>query len=1076
MASLPWELLAYDDEPLVASGRVQLTRYITFAQATAPYPVTDRLEVLTITARPRDALTLDATAEVDAIQAAFDALAQRRIVRIHSLSPPTPDALAAAVNARTYHIIHFDGHGMVGRRCPYCGRFSNEEALFCTNARCGARLDEASLEGCLLFESNRGDGLSQMVSPRELATVLAERQVRLFIASACQSGAVKGATVFNSIGPRLLLAGIPAVVAMQFSVPVDSTVVFSSEFYAALARSESVAAATSAGRRILINRGTWHIPALYLRSRDGAGNLFRFRDAARWQSELVGGEGAVRVYFVPAGSSGPDWNVLHPPEAAPYKFLSPYEVADKAVFFGRSGETQELLGEVLQRPLALLQGPPGIGKTSLVNAGLVPELLGNGYLVLSVDRQDDPVAALIEAVGRSTALRVDVAGVQDLAGLAALLQQEIGYPLAIVFDHLEEFLRTGDSAAHARLVSQLATLAGQPQPLPVRVVLVVREDFVGRLTAQAAGLPDLWKTPVSLGPLSRAQATQAIVQPLAGHNPPMSVDTALLEQRLLPELAAEHQGQFIHPTHLQIVCNRLYPAALRANVHLIGAESYPVGGVAAVLADYLDARLREAFAEPGQRELARAVLQQMVSAGGERVFVTAAAASLAVDAEAGRVQAILDALRVQGIVERRANPDEPPVYSVSHHQLAGEIAGWFDRDQALDRCAQETLDRAWEDWYAQWSVSGEAPPPDEHALAVPELLVGANRLAEIRSRRERLSIDSPQLGLLLHSAVRHQFDVGYWAGQLAQDDRTKGVLVAVNRQVDENAPGHEVDLAAAALGVTATSAGALARAATGARQGHVRHSAALALAVTGMDAVQAGLHGMDEATPGRRGWRKAQALAQMKAAGFAIPQVSLGLQTLVAAWSLGLRVWDSRWRLVTESLLAGVGAGIGLGIALLINMLGSPSQLWPIFVLRSLLSVPVGFAIGVLAVAIAWVVWLSAAGGSPRSRAVRQVIGIWLGFVVAVLVLWWPWDSLGKLVVELAGLGSGLPSDRSLVATYILGGSRWGLGSALGYQSLAGVRRTPSYGRALIGTGIGGAVGCLLAFYLVGDVPLAEPA
>ncbi|MCB0201832.1 MAG: CHAT domain-containing protein, partial [Anaerolineae bacterium] len=501
LASLPWELLAYDEEPLVASGRVQLTRYVTFAQATAPYPVTDRLEVLTITARPRDALTLDPAAETDAIRAAFDDLAQRGVVRIHSLSPPTPDALAAAVNARTYHVIHFDGHGVFGRRCPLCGAFNSEDTPVCANTRCGARLDDAFLEGFLLFESNKGDGFSQMVSPRELATVLSERQVRLFIASACQSGAVKGATVFNSIGPRLLLAGIPAVVAMQYSVPVDSTVVFSKEFYAALARSESVAAATSAGRRILVSRGTWHIPALYLRSRDGEGNLFRFRDPQRWQSELVGGDSAVRIYFRPAGSPGPDWDVLHPPEAAPYKFLSPYETADKAVFFGRSGETRELLGEVLQQPVVVLQGPPGIGKTSLVNAGLIPDLLDSGYLVLAVGQHNDPVAALIEAVGRSTALHVDVSSVHDLPGLISVLQQEIGHPVAVVFDQLEEFLGASNSDGRANLARQLAACAAQTLPLPFRAVLVVREDYVGRLTALGEGLPGLWKTPVSLGPL-----------------------------------------------------------------------------------------------------------------------------------------------------------------------------------------------------------------------------------------------------------------------------------------------------------------------------------------------------------------------------------------------------------------------------------------------------------------------------------------------------------------------------------------------------------------------------------------------
>ncbi|MEZ4769797.1 MAG: CHAT domain-containing protein [Caldilineales bacterium] len=169
-------------------------------------------------------------------------------------------------------------------------------------------MDEASLEGCLLFESNRGDGLCRW-SARELATVLAERQVRLFIASACQSGAVKGATVFNSIGPRLLLAGIPAVVAMQFSVPVDSTVVFSSEFYAALAPANG----GRSHQRRPPDPGQprpWHIPALYCAAATAQAICFASA-MPRWQSELVGGEGAVRAYFVPAGSSGPDWNVLH---------------------------------------------------------------------------------------------------------------------------------------------------------------------------------------------------------------------------------------------------------------------------------------------------------------------------------------------------------------------------------------------------------------------------------------------------------------------------------------------------------------------------------------------------------------------------------------------------------------------------------------------------------------------------------------------------------------------------------------------------------------------------------------------
>lgn len=1059
LAALPWELLAFEGQHVVADGRAQLTRYITFGQATTPYPISDRLDVLSIVARPTDALSLDASAERDAIAAALGDLQERRTVRIHHLTPPTYDALAAALNARPYHIVHFDGHGLLAKRCPFCQQYQSAERAFCATPGCGARLDDAALQGCLLFERNAEDRRGHLVSAQELGAALAGRQVRLLVATACQSATVDGSDVFASVGPRLVLAGVPAVVAMQFSLTQAAAVAFSGEFYAALARGQPVATAASAGRRALLSRNAWYIPALYLRSRDGEGQLFRFQDPRHLQAELLGGAGSVRICFQPAGAPAPDWDALYPPSAAPYKFLSPYATADHAAFFGRETDLRSLLGEVLQRPVVVLQGPSGIGKTSLVNAGLIPELLGHGYLALTVDASADPVRALIDAVAESQALRVDASAVQDLAGLAATLQREISHPLLLVFDQMEQFLRAASVEQRASFAAQLAACATAPHGLPLHIVLVVADEFVGPLAALDQGLTALWGAPVSLGPLNVEQARQALEGPLARHDPPMGYDQSWLLTGLLRDLYTEQDGQAINPTHLQIVGHELYRLAVQAGKRLIGRDLYPAGGAAAILADYLDQSLSRRFPDPDQRALARNLLRQMVSQAGDRVTVTAAAATAALGAPPEQVAAALEALRNDGLTAL----DGPGQYKLSHHTLAAEVLRWFDREEALLRCAQETLDRAWDDWRAQRLAGRDTK--------APELLVGANRLAEMRTRLDHLRVTAPQRCLLLHSAVRHQVGIPFWAQHLAGDGPTKALLAAL----DHGEAGEDEALAAAALGLDQVGAQALARAATSHPHGHVRHTAALALAAAGLDVVHQSLPVLAAAAPRRRGWRRAQALAQMRAAGFALPETPPGLHLLVAVWSLGLLVWRQRWPLLLESLAAGLGAAVGMGAALLLNVLASPAGLWPLFVLRSLLFMPVGYAVGVVTVAVAWVFVLSGAQSSTRGRTLRQVTGIWLGFVLGLL-LWWPLDAFSTLAVELSRLGSGLPPDRDIVRTYLLGGGLWGLGIALGYQLLVGRLTIPTLARAVSGAGLGGAAGCLLAWLTGVGVPLAEPA
>jgi CHAT domain-containing protein len=92
--------------------------------------------------------------------------------------------------------------------------------------------------------------------------------------SACQSAVVHGRSLFGGLGPGLIRAGIPAVVAMQLSVPVEAAVSFAKGFYTALAQAETVPRGVAQGRRRLFRDRTWFIPTLYLRSTDDEGRLF----------------------------------------------------------------------------------------------------------------------------------------------------------------------------------------------------------------------------------------------------------------------------------------------------------------------------------------------------------------------------------------------------------------------------------------------------------------------------------------------------------------------------------------------------------------------------------------------------------------------------------------------------------------------------------------------------------------------------------------------------------------------------------------------------------------------------------
>lgn len=245
VSAVPWEYL-YDpdrESPFVLQD-ISVVRY---PQAAAKVPNLETklpLRVLLTAAQPTDLPDALVDRELDAVLASLrerglDA-SQIEVIEERHL---TRSRLQGLLRQR-FHVWHFAGHG----------GFSRDNK-----------------NGVLFFEDKAGQ--RDAVSAPELRVLLANSGVRLIVLDACESGSAMMAP-FRSIGPALTASSVPAVVAMQFKVPEESTTAFAGEFYAALAEGHPIDACVTEGRKAVmgatgLRRPDWGIPVVYTRAPDG---------------------------------------------------------------------------------------------------------------------------------------------------------------------------------------------------------------------------------------------------------------------------------------------------------------------------------------------------------------------------------------------------------------------------------------------------------------------------------------------------------------------------------------------------------------------------------------------------------------------------------------------------------------------------------------------------------------------------------------------------------------------------------------------------------------------------------------
>jgi WD40 repeat protein len=357
----------------------------------------------------------------------------------------------------------------------------------------------------------------------------------------------------------------------------------------------------------------------------------------------------------------------------PYRGLSAFEPEDAACFHGREALLRRLEQNVDTRRLTIVSGASGAGKTSLLRAGLLPQLLELGCGVLLAS--DYPAAA-----------------VSTVRGLLAAWPERRA--LVLVFDQLERLL-DGAAATVRRELLELCARAGDERE-ELRVVLSLREDFLGRLLREAEAVVGgqlllSADALVMVGPLDEEGTRQAATRPLAGTG--VELEPELLDGGLVPELMRS-AGSL--PCNLQIVCGKLFAEARARGLPRIDRPLYSeLGGAGQILGSFLE----QTLASPeyaGEHELAWSLLRAMTD-GEARRWVDLgelwqrAAAGPAEDAV--RLRALLARLVDSRLVVVRSSGLEAR-YSLVHDELARDLARRASPAELELQQAQARLDQA----------------------------------------------------------------------------------------------------------------------------------------------------------------------------------------------------------------------------------------------------------------------------------------------------------------------------------------------------------------------------------------------
>jgi hypothetical protein len=431
--------------------------------------------------------------------------------------------------------------------------------------------------------------------------------------------------------------------------------------------------------------------------------------------------------------------------ASPYRGLEPFDERDAPFFFGRDRETRLISASLFAAPLTLLYGASGVGKSSVLRAGVLPRLrtrsdvlpvvfprvaVEKGESMVVSGWQSDPLGGIKEA----TALALFASAGEDhgalrkyrdavlkwekapLSRFMAACHEVSGRRLMVFLDQFEEYslYHPEDDPFAEQFPEAIA-----PGDLSVSFLVSLREDGLAKLDRFKGRIPSLWDSYRRVDYLDPAAAEEAIRLPLGEYNRrqpagarPIEIEDALVEavlkeiQTETVEFEATGTGAVGDPTaqgridtpYLQLVMMRLWEREqAEGSSKLRRSTLQSEGGAATIVRTHLD-RVMTQFT-PEEQDLAVRVFHRLVTPSGAKIAISVRDLAEYETVDADRLASILRRLeegsrRILRRVATRSDVREEPRYEIFHDRLGRAILSWRTKrlaEQAREKQQQQQV-------------------------------------------------------------------------------------------------------------------------------------------------------------------------------------------------------------------------------------------------------------------------------------------------------------------------------------------------------------------------------------------------
>ncbi len=430
------------------------------------------------------------------------------------------------------------------------------------------------------------------------------------------------------------------------------------------------------------------------------------------------------AFVIPLEVLAAAWPLLTVPEDRPrnpYKGLRPFTQRDAADFFGREAVVEKVVELVnllvTEQPassstrLLTILGPSGVGKSSLVMAGLLPQLQQGAlpgskewvYLDPLVPGKHplEALASTLKPHFPDTSFKTLLEDLEDEAArglhlLATQLAKQRGTSVVLLIDQCEElFTQTASEDERQRFIRLLLNACSEPRGA-LLVLLTLRADFYDR----PMQYPELFRLidtqHLSLLAIEPDNLRRVVEQPATLHDVQVTFEGDLVNRLLF-----EVQGQAGALPLLQFTLDQLFQ---QRNGRQLTLSAYrELGGVKGALAKQAEETYSELPSDE-HRKLARALFVRLIDPGATEQDTTRRRAALSEFSLADATQTrLLQKVSDTFIAARLLTTNEiagTTTIEVSHESLIREwprLAGWL-REARDDIPLQQTISKDVTEW------------------------------------------------------------------------------------------------------------------------------------------------------------------------------------------------------------------------------------------------------------------------------------------------------------------------------------------------------------------------------------------